>query len=183
MIRTVRVLVEFAPASCRNHQLCPSTMSTIEIFIIIWFKKIELLIASASHVRLWSVKIVNHPYPWYWKGMFETRGEKLLDSLSRSGGNTSIIGNIDIGKTCNFQPLSHDENPKLKLAVKSYAMRPILLVLGQFPPGIHTLNWYIERFKSFCISLTANWPVGRPKFVVLARSHQSLYSETHDAKI
>lgn len=50
-------------------------------------------------------------------------------------------------------------------------MRPILHLLWQISAGVHRLNWSVERKKSFCISLTANRPVERPKFVsTLART-------------
>lgn len=63
------------------------------------------------------------------------------------------------------------KSTEFTFSVKAHPMRPILHLLWQISAGIHRLNWSVERTKSFCISLTANRPVERPKFVsALARN-------------
>ena len=69
-------------------------------------------------------------------------------------------------------PIMKKPNPKFP--VKAHPMRPNLHLLWQISAGIHRLNWPVERLKSLRISVTANRPVERPKFVpALARPHQS----------
>lgn len=63
----------------------------------------------ASCVSQWDVHhvVVFVTAPWLWKSKFGFWGRKLLDFFSRSRGNTSLIGKTGIGKTCNYQSLSH----------------------------------------------------------------------------
>ena len=107
-----------------------------------------------------------------WKGRFENCGGRISpDSLSRSGGNTSIIGKYRFREK-NMQfwaafPFMKTPNSNSGSS-KAHPMRPILHLLWQISAGIHRFNWPVERSK-FVPALTNSSP---PKLITKPKTHE-----------